>query len=57
MRKDDWITKLYYKQLSDKLRNNRDSGKNVSSKKKISLRKIKFKCKRLGISFKTILPC
>ena len=57
MRKDDWITKLYYKQLSEKSRNNRDSGKNVSSKKKISLRKIKFKCKRLGISFKTILPC
>ncbi len=43
MRKDDWITKLYYKQLSDKIRNNRDSGKNVSSKKKISLRKVKSK--------------
>ena len=36
MRKDDWITELYYKQLSDKSRNNRDSGKDVSSKKKIS---------------------
>ena len=35
MRKDDWITELYYKELSDKSRNNRDSGKNVSSKKKI----------------------
>ena len=36
MRKDDWITELYYKQLSDKSRNNRDSGKDISSKKKIS---------------------
>jgi len=36
MRKDDWITELYYKQLSEKFRNNRDSGKDVSSKKKIS---------------------
>ena len=36
MRKDDWITELYYKQLSDKSRNNRDSGKDVSNKKKIS---------------------
>ena len=36
MRKDDWITKLYYKQLSDKIRNNRDSGKAISSKKEIS---------------------
>ena len=36
MRKDDWITKLYYKQLSDKIRNNRNSGKTISSKKKIS---------------------
>ena len=35
MRKDDWITELYYKQLSDKSRNNKDSGKDVSSKKKI----------------------
>ena len=34
MRKDDWITKLYYKQLNDKPRNNRDTRKNVSSKKK-----------------------
>ena len=36
MRKDDWITELYYKQISDKSKNNRDSGKDVSSKKKIS---------------------
>ena len=36
MRRDDWITKLYYKQLSDKVRDNNNSGKNVSSKKKIS---------------------
>ena len=36
MRKDDWITELYYKQLSDKIRNNRDSGKAISSKKEIS---------------------
>ena len=34
MRKDDWITKLYYKQLSEKSTNNRDSGKVVPSKKK-----------------------
>ena len=43
MRKDDWITKLYYKQLSDKIRNNRDSGKNVSSKKKTSIKSTKSK--------------
>ena len=43
MRKDDWITQLYYKQLSDKIRNNRDSGKNVSSKKKISFKSNKIK--------------
>ena len=43
MRKDDWITELYYKQLSDKIRNNRDSGKNVSSKKKNSFKPIKSK--------------
>ena len=45
MRKDDWITKLYYKQLSDKIRNNRDSGKDVSSKKKISRTPDKLKCR------------
>ena len=36
MRKDDWITKLYYKQLSDKVRNNRNSRETISSEKKIS---------------------
>ena len=37
MRKDDWITELYYKILSDKSgKNNRNSGKNVSNYKKIS---------------------
>ena len=41
MRNDDWITKLYYKQLSDKSRSNRNSGKNVSSEKKNPLKTIK----------------
>ena len=36
MRKDDWITQLYYKQISDKLRNNRNSRKVISNKKKVS---------------------
>ena len=36
MRKDDWITELYFKQLSDKIRDNRYSGKVISSKEKIS---------------------
>ncbi len=43
MRKDDWITKLYYNQLSDKPKNNRDSRKNVPSKKKITLKSTKLK--------------
>ena len=43
MRKDDWITELYYKQLSDKIRNNRDSGKNVPSKKKVPRKQNQFK--------------
>ena len=43
MRKDDWITKLYYNQLSDKSKDNRDSRKNVSSKKKTTLKSIKLK--------------
>ena len=43
MRKDDWITKLYYKQLNDKSRSNNNSGKNVSSEKKISSKPIKLK--------------
>ena len=46
MRKDDWITKLYYKQLSDKSRSNRNSGKNVSSKTKILRTQDKLECKR-----------
>ena len=46
MRKDDWITKLYYKQLSDKIRNNRNSGKDVSSEKKIPPTQNKSECKR-----------
>ena len=36
MRKDDWITKLYYKQLSDKSRDNRNTRKTISNKKKVS---------------------
>ena len=43
MRKDDWITELYYIWLNDKSKNNKDSRKNVSSKKKISIRKVKFR--------------
>ena len=36
MRKDDWITELYYKILSDKSgKNNGNSGKNVPNYKKI----------------------
>ena len=45
MRKDDWITELYYIWLNDKSKNNKDSRKNVSSKKKISPRSIKLKRK------------
>ena len=45
MRKDDWITDLYYKQLSDKSRNNNNSGKNVSSEKKIPRTQDKPKCR------------
>ena len=43
MRKDDWITELYFKQLSDKIRNNKYSGKVISSKEKISRTQNKFK--------------
>ena len=32
----DWIQELYYKELKDKSKSNRDSRKDVSSKKKIS---------------------
>ena len=45
MRKDDWITQLYYKQLSDKSKNNRDSRENVSIKKKIPPKSTKPKCR------------
>ena len=41
MRKDDWISKLYYKQISDRKKYNRNSGENVSSKKKITSKTIK----------------
>ena len=43
MRKDDWITELYYKQLSDKTRDNRDSRKTISTKKEISRTQDKLK--------------
>ena len=43
MRKDDWITQLYYKQLSDKSKNNRNTRKDVSSKKKTPPKTIKPK--------------
>ena len=39
MRKDDWITRLYYEKLNDKPTNNRDSRKDVPSKKKVSRKK------------------
>ena len=44
MRKDDWITELYYKQLSDKIRDNRNSGNDVPSEKKIPRTQSKLKC-------------
>ena len=43
MRKDDWITELYYKQLSEYTRYNNNTRKDVSSKKKISSKPIKLK--------------
>ena len=43
MRKDDWITKLYYKQLSDKSKYNRDSRNTISSKKEISRTQNQFR--------------
>ena len=45
MRKDDWITKLYYEQLNDRKKYNRNSGKNVSCEKKTSTRPIKSRNK------------
>ena len=46
MRKDDWITELYFKQLSDKIRDNRYSGKVISSKEKISRKQNKLECRK-----------
>ena len=43
MRKDDWITKLYYKNLSEYTRYNNNTGKDVSSKKKTPPKTIKPK--------------
>ena len=45
MRKDDWITKLYYNQLSDKSKDNRDSRKTIPSEKEISRKQNKSKDK------------
>ena len=45
MRTDDWITKLYYKQISDRQKYNNDTRKNVSCKKKTSSRSTKFRSK------------
>ena len=45
MRKDDWITKLYYKQLNDRQKYNRNSGKDVPCKKKNTIKSVKFKNK------------
>ena len=50
MRKDDWITELYYKQISDKSKNNRNSGENVSSKKEIPRTPNKLKSRRRSIN-------
>ena len=50
MRKDDWIQELYYKELSDKSKSNNNSGKNVSSKKKISRTQDKPTSRRWGIN-------
>ena len=47
MRKDDWITKLYYKQLGDRQKHNNDTRENVSCKEKIPSKSIKFKRRRL----------
>ena len=50
IRKDDWITELYYKQLSDKSKDNNHSGKNVSSKKEIPRTQDKPKNRKWGIN-------
>ena len=36
MRKDDWITDLYYKQINDRQKYSNYTRKNVSSKKETS---------------------
>ena len=41
MRKDDWITQLYIKSLNDYTKYSRNSGENVSSKKKNTSKKSK----------------
>ena len=41
MRKDDWITQLYIKNLNGYTKYSRNSGKNVSSKKKNTPKKSK----------------
>ena len=46
MRKDDWITKLYYIQLNAQWKNNRDSRETIPSEKKIPREQNQFKCKR-----------
>ena len=56
MRKDDWITELYYKQLSDKTRDNRDSRKIIPSEKKIPRTQNKLECRGRSKNTKTILP-
>ena len=56
MRKDDQITELYYKQLSGKIRNNRDSREIIPSEKKIPRTQNKLKCRGGGENTKTILP-
>ena len=56
MKKDDWITELYYKQLSDKVRDNRNSREIVSSKKEISKKKNKFRNRGCSKDIKAILP-
>ena len=45
MRKDDWITKLYYTQLNAQQRNNRDSRKTIPSEKEIPRKQNKSKDK------------
>ena len=55
MRKDDWIQELYYKELSDKSRNNKDSGNTISSEKEIPPKQNQSRNRRCSKNFKTIL--